>query len=253
MWYYDITHKNIVIIIKRITMKLQQLYSYTRQGIDDFELIDDGDKIAIGVSGGKDSLALLYALSGLKRFYPKKFDIAAIAVNLGYDTFDLTDISELCCSLDIPFYEVKTDIAQIVFEERKEKNPCSLCSKMRKGALANEALRLECNKIAYAHHKDDFIETAMLSLLYEGHFYTFPPKIHLDKTNLTLIRPFIYLEERDVIGFKNKYNLPVQKNPCPADGFTKREYVKNLLHNINHENPGAKNRIFNAILESYNN
>lgn len=231
-------------------MKLQQLMSYTRRAIDDYELIEEGDKIAIGISGGKDSLALLYALSGLRRFYPKKFELVAISVNLGFDGMDLSDINELCKGLNVPFYEVKSDIGKIIFEERKESNPCSLCAKMRKGALNEKAKILGCNKIAYAHHKDDFIETVLLSLLFEGHFYVFPPKTYLDRMNLTVIRPFLYLEERDVIGFQHKYALPVQKNPCPADGYTKREYAKNLVRQLNTEHPGAKDRIFHAIITS---
>lgn len=231
-------------------MKLQQLMSYTRRGIDDFKLIDAGDKIAIGISGGKDSLALLYALSGLKRFYPNAFELVAISVNLGFDGMDLSEISNLCASLNVPFYEVKTDIGKIVFDDRKESNPCSLCAKMRKGALNNKAKELGCNKVAYAHHKDDFIETVMLSLLFEGHFYVFPPSTYLDRMELTVIRPFIYLEERDIIGFSNKIHLPIQKNPCPADGYTKRQYAKELLRTLNKDNPGVKDRIFHAILAS---
>lgn len=231
-------------------MKLQQLMSYTRRALDDYMLIDEGDKIAVGISGGKDSLALLYALSGLRRFYPKKFELVAISVNLGFEGMNLDSIQKLCEKLEVPFVELKSDIGYIIFEERKESNPCSLCAKMRKGALNEKAKALGCNKVAYAHHKDDFIETVMLSLLFEGHFYVFPPKTYLDRMELTVIRPFIYLEERDIIGFQHKYNLPVQKNPCPADGYTKRQYAKDLIKQLNTEHPGAKDRIFHAILTS---
>lgn len=231
-------------------MKLQQLMSYTRRALDDYMLIDDGDKIAVGISGGKDSLALLYALSGLRRFYPQKFELIAISVNLGFEGMNLDSIQKLCEELDVPFVELKSDIGHIIFEERKESNPCSLCAKMRKGALNEKAKALGCNKVAYAHHKDDFIETVMLSLLFEGHFYVFPPKTYLDRMELTVIRPFIYLEERDIIGFQHKYNLPVQKNPCPADGYTKRQYAKELIKQLNTDHPGAKDRIFHAILTS---
>lgn len=231
-------------------MKLQQLMSYTRRALDDYMLIDDGDKIAVGISGGKDSLALLYALSGLRRFYPQKFELVAISVNLGFEGMNLDSIQKLCEELDVPFVELKSDIGHIIFEERKESNPCSLCAKMRKGALNEKAKALGCNKVAYAHHKDDFIETVMLSLLFEGHFYVFPPKTYLDRMELTVIRPFIYLEERDIIGFQHKYNLPVQKNPCPADGYTKRQYAKELIKQLNTDHPGAKDRVFHAILTS---
>ena len=232
-------------------MKLQKLLSYTRRAIDSYEMIDNGDKIAVGISGGKDSLTLLYALAELRRFYPKKFDLIAITVNLGFDNFDTTKIEQLCKELYVPYYIVDTEIYDIVFNIRKEKNPCSLCAKMRKGALYNAVKELDCNKVAYAHHKDDFIETMMMSMIYEGHFYCFPPKTYLDRMELTIIRPFLYVEEADVIGFKNKYNLPVVKNPCPADGATRREYVKQLIRSINHENPGAKTRLFTALINGH--
>lgn len=207
-------------------MKLQQLMSQTRRAIDDYGMIHTGDKIAIGISGGKDSLTLLYALHGLQRFYPEKFDLEAITVDLGNPDFDLSHIRHLCETMQIPYTVVKTEIAQIVFEERKEKNPCSLCAKMRKGALNDAVKKLGCNKIAYAHHKDDIVETMMMSLIYEGHFYSFPPITHLDRTNLTVIRPLMYVSEADVKGFCRKYQLPVVKSPCPADGYTKRQYGK---------------------------
>ena len=229
-------------------MKLQQLMSQTRRAIDDYGMIDTGDKIAIGISGGKDSLTLLYALHGLQRFYPEKFDLEAITVDLGNPDFDLSHIRHLCETMQIPYTVVKTEIAQIVFEERKEKNPCSLCAKMRKGALNDAVKKLGCNKIAYAHHKDDIVETMMMSLIYEGHFYSFPPITHLDRTNLTVIRPLMYVSEADVKGFCRKYQLPVVKSPCPADGYTKRQYVKDLLRKLNLENPGVKERMFSAII-----
>lgn len=229
-------------------MKLQQLMSYTRQAIDDYGMIQDGDKIAIGISGGKDSLTLLYALHGLQRFYPKKFTLEAITVDLGHPGFDVSKLQELCEQMEVPYTVVKTEIAQIVFEERKEKNPCSLCAKMRKGALNDAARQLGCNKIAYAHHKDDIIETMLMSLLYEGHFYSFPPITYLDRMNLTVIRPMMYVKEVDVKGFSKKHNLPIEKSPCPADGYTKRQYVKDLLRTLNQENPGVKERMFSAIV-----
>ena len=228
-------------------MKLQQLYSYTRKAIDDYHMIEEGDRIAIGISGGKDSLTLLYALQGLMRFYPKKFSLEAITVDLGFQNLDVARVQSLCEELGVPYTVVKTEIAEIVFEQRKESNPCSLCAKMRKGALNNQAESLGCNKIAYAHHKDDIIETMMLSLLYEGRFHSFSPYAYLDRMKLVVIRPLMYLKEADVIGFQNKYQLPVIKSPCPMDGNTRREYVKQLLHQLNQENPGVKERLFHAI------
>lgn len=229
-------------------MKLQQLMSYTRRALDDYQMIDAGDIIAVGVSGGKDSLALLYALHGLKRFYPNKFDIHAISVDLGYEGFDLTPISNICKELDVPHTIVKTDIGEILFEQRKESNPCSLCAKMRKGALNEKAKELGCNKVAYAHHMDDIVETMILSLIFEGRFHSFSPKTYLDRMDLTVIRPLMYVNEADVIGFKNKYHLPIVKNPCKVDGLTKRQYAKELIQQLNREHPGAKDRMFRAIL-----
>lgn len=229
-------------------MKLQQLLSYTRKAVDEYHMIQEGDHIAVGISGGKDSLTLLYALHGLKRFYPQKFELSAITVDLGYEKFDTEPLRELCESLDVPYKVVKTDIAHILFEERKESNPCSLCAKMRKGALNDAVKEMGCNKVAYAHHKDDIIETMLLSLIFEGRFHSFSPKTYLDRMDLTVIRPMMFVDEADVIGFQNKYNLPVAKSRCPIDGFTKREYAKDLVKQLNHEHPGAKNRMFTAIL-----
>ena len=229
-------------------MNLQQLMSYARRAIDDYEMISEGDRIAVGISGGKDSLTLLYALHGLKRFYPKHFELEAITVDLGHKGFDVTPVQHLCEEMDIPYTVVKTEIAQIIFEERKESNPCSLCAKMRKGALNEAIKKTGCNKVAYAHHKDDIVETMLLSLIYEGRFHSFSPKTYLDRMDLTVIRPLMYVKEADIKGFKNKYDLPVIKSPCPADGYTKREYAKNLLQQLNQENPGVKERMFSAIV-----
>lgn len=228
-------------------MKLQQVLSYVRKAIDDYGMIEENDKIAVGISGGKDSLTLLYALHGLKRFYPIPFEICAITVDLGFKNLNLDEIKKLCSSLDIEYQIVKTDIGKIVFEDRKESNPCALCAKMRKGALNEAIKRTGCNKIAYAHHKDDVVETMLLSLIFEGRFHTFSPVTYLDRTELTVIRPLIYMNESDVIGFVNKNQVPVVKSPCPVDGHTKREYAKNLLKQLNQENPGVKERMFTAI------
>lgn len=233
-----------------VIMKLQQVYSLTRRAIDDYHMIKSGDRIAVGISGGKDSLTLLYALQGLKSFYPLPFELCAVTVDLGFDNLNLDKIKELCTSLDVEYRIVKTDIAKIVFEERKEPNPCSLCAKMRKGALNDAMKAAGCNKVAYAHHKDDVVETMMMSLIYEGRFHTFNPVTYLDRTGMTVIRPLIYMNEADVIGFVHKYDVPVVKSPCPADGHTKREYIKNLVREINLAAPGVKDRMFTAIQNS---
>lgn len=231
-------------------MKLQRLLSYTRKALDDYKMIDDGDNIAIGLSGGKDSLTLLYALSHLRQFYPKKFNIEAITVSMGYKDMDFSPVEQLCKELGVNYTIVETEIADIVFSRRKETNPCSLCAKLRKGAFNIKAKELGCNKEAYAHHNDDVIETMMMSLLFEGRFNCFSPVTYLDKTGITLIRPLIYVKEADIKGFRNAYNLPVVKNPCPVNGYTKRQYVKYLIKTIQAENPGLKKRLFHAIKTS---
>lgn len=228
-------------------MKLQQVLSYVRKAVDDYHMIEDGDKIAVGISGGKDSLTLLYALHGLQRFYPHRFTIHAVTVDLGFENLNLDKIRELCESLQVEYTIVKTDIAKIIFEDRKESNPCSLCAKMRKGALNDAIKAAGCNKVAYAHHKDDVVETMLMSLIFEGRFHTFSPVTYLDRIDLTVIRPLMYMNEADVIGFVNKHQVPVVKSPCPADGYTKREYIKNLLRQLNLDNPGVKERMFTAI------
>jgi len=231
-------------------MTLQKVLSYIRRAVDDHHMIEAGDHIAVGISGGKDSLTLLYGLHGLMRFYPQPFTIQAVTVDLGFHNLDLSKIRESCSQLEIPYTVVKTDIADIVFHERKESNPCSLCAKMRKGALNSAIKETGCNKVAYAHHQDDVVETMLMSLIFEGRFHTFSPVTYLDRMDLTVIRPLMYMKEADVIGFANKFKLPVVKSPCPADGHTKREYIKELLKKLNQENPGVKERMFTAIQNS---
>jgi len=224
--------------------------SYMRKAIDEYHMIEDGDHIAIAVSGGKDSLAMALGLKGLQRFYPKKFEIKAFTVSLGFDGYDTSAVEALMAEYEIPYTVIQTDIAEIVFETRKEKNPCSLCAKMRKGALNETAKALGCNKIALGHNKEDVIESFLMSLIYEGRIHTFSPVTHWDRMDLYAIRPLMYTPAADVIGFKNAMNLPVLKNPCPADGNTKREYVRQLMKQLNNETRGTTNRMFKAILES---
>lgn len=228
-------------------MKMQRLYSYVRQAMQDYQMIDKGDRVAIGISGGKDSLTLLYALNGLRKFYPKPFELLAITVDLGYDDFPLDGIQELCRELSVEYHVVSTQIKDYIAAYEGEKSHCSLCARLRKGALNDAAKHLGCNKIAYAHHMDDVLETMLLSLIYEGRFSSFLPVTHLTRTGLTVIRPMIYIPEADIIGFQNKYPLPVVKNPCPLDGHTRRESIRQLLRQIQLENPGAKKRMFTAV------
>lgn len=230
-------------------MKLQKLYSYTRQAIQDFDMIEDGDKFAVGISGGKDSLALLYALAGLRTFYPKKFQIIAVTVDLGFGEFNLEGIKKLCQKLEVEYYVLKTEIADILRQKVTKGTYCALCAKLRKGALNSFAKEKGCNKVAYAHHKDDMVETMMLSLVYEGQFFSFAPVMYYKEADITVIRPLIYASENEVKTFRDEYSLPVVKNPCPNDGITRREYIKKLVKQIQKENPGAKDRMFNAIIK----
>jgi len=223
-------------------MKLQKLYSYVRKALDDYKMIEEGDRVAIGISGGKDSLTLLYALAGLRKFYPKKFSLVAITIDLGYEGFDTSKLEDLCKELDVEFIRVKTEIASMV-----KNGECSLCARLRKGAFKTEALANNCNKIAYAHNQDDVVETMMMALIYEGRFCSFWPVTKFDDCNLTVIRPLIYVPVADVVGFKNKYNLPIEKNPCPYDKETNRTYVRELLKEINEHAPGVKKRMMTAI------
>ncbi|MCR5701614.1 MAG: tRNA 2-thiocytidine(32) synthetase TtcA [Lachnospiraceae bacterium] len=223
-------------------MKLQKLYSYVRQAIDDYNMIEDGDKIAVGMSGGKDSYTLLYALSGLREFYPKKFDIVSITVDLGYEGFDTKPIKNVCDKLNVEYIVKKTQIAQMLKD-----NGCSLCARLRKGAFGETAAELNCNKMAYAHNMDDLVETMMLSLIYEGRFSCFEPVTRYDDTCLTLIRPLIYVPAGRVRGFAAANDIPIVKNPCPYDNNTERMYVRELLYNIEKHAPGTKARMMTAV------
>lgn len=231
-------------------MKLQQIMSKTRKAVDDYKMIEDGDVIAVGMSGGKDSIALLYSLAGMRRFYPKKYSLIAITCDLGFKNVDFSGIQKICDELEVEYFIVKSDISQIVFEDRKESNPCSLCAKMRKGAMNDFIKEHNCTKIAYAHHQDDVVETYMMSLIYEGRQNTFAPVTFLDRSGVTVIRPFIYMKEADVIGFIHANEINVLKSPCPVDGYTKRQYVKDLLKEINADAPGVRERIFTAVSNS---
>lgn len=226
---------------------IKRVLSYTRRAVDDYEMIRDGDKIAVGVSAGKDSLTLLCALAALKRFYPKKFELCAITVDMGFEGADFSSIAKLCEELDVPYHIVPTEIQKIIFEVRKEKNPCSLCAKMRRGALHTAAKELGCNTVALGHHFDDVVETFMLNLFFEGRLGCFQPVTYLSRMDIRLIRPMIYMPEKDVRYFSNGANLPVIKSPCPADGNTQREEMKQLLAKLDRENKGLRYRIFGAI------
>lgn len=230
-------------------MKTQKLLSYLRQCIDEYHLIDDGDCIAVGLSGGKDSVTLLYGLAKLRSFYPKSFSLNAVIVDPGFGA-DFSPLRQFTDDLSVPLVIEKTQIAEVVFDARHENHPCSLCANMRRGALTNAAERLECTKLSLGHHKDDYLTTFMLSWIYEGRFYTFSPKTVYDDRRIAVIRPLLYVPESAISGFVSDMHLPVIKNPCPQDHLTKRAEMQNLLCEINNKFPGARDRLFHAIRTS---
>ena len=218
-----------------------------RRAVDDYSMIEEGDKIAVGVSGGKDSLLLLVALHHLQSYYPKHFDLEAITIELGFEGMDFTPVAELCRELGIPYTCLKTDIKEVVFDVRREDNPCSLCAKMRRGAL-NDAIRQRgISKLALGHHFDDAVETFMLSLLFEGRISCFRPVTYLDRSGVTQIRPLIYAGEQKIANLAQSLNLPVVENPCPQDKGSKRYEVKQLLKTLGQDYPDMRSKIFGAM------
>ena len=228
---------------------LQQLMSPVRRAVSDFNMIKSGDKIAVGLSGGKDSIALLSALAGLRRFYPEKFDIVAVRIDtgIGYDKQEEQALVEYCKEINVDYHIEKTEIYQVVFEERKEKNPCSLCANMRRGALNSTAKKLGCNKVALGHHADDLIETFFLSMIYEGRLSTFHPVTYLSKADLYVIRPLVYVKEHEIVSFSK--DKPILKNPCPVDKYTQREEVKKTIKELSEKYPLLKDNVFNALVD----
>jgi tRNA(Ile)-lysidine synthase TilS/MesJ len=228
-------------------MNLQQLLSYTRRACEDYSMIAPGDHIVAAVSGGKDSLAMLTALAAMRRFYPKPYTLSAITVHPGFDNFDLSPVAAYCEKLDVPYTVLKTDIGNVVFNERAEKNPCSLCAKMRKGALNDEAIRTGAARVAYGHNRDDIIHTFFMSLFLEGRLNTPMPVTYLDRTGLYSIRPIFLVPESDIISFAKRESLPVVKSPCPADGNTAREEIKPLIAGLRKQYDNVETKIFNAL------
>ena len=225
---------------------MQKLMGLVRRCVEDYEMIEDGDKIAVGISGGKDSLVLLRLLAALRSYHNKKFTLQAITIDMGLG-MDYSGIEEMCRELDVPYTIVKTEIGPIIFDYRKEKNPCSMCSKMRRGALNQALLDLDCNKLALGHHFDDAVETFMMSLIYEGRISCFQPVTHLDRTGVIQIRPMLYIHEKTVASFAQRENLPVLQNRCPVDKHTKREEIKDLIFCLAKDYPDLKERIFGAM------
>ncbi len=231
-------------------MNLRQLLSYTRKAVEMYDMIQDGDKVAVGLSGGKDSLALVTVLAHLSRFYPKKFTVEAITVDLGFEGADFSGIHRFCDDLNVPLSIVKTDIGSVVFDIRKETNPCSLCSKMRKAALNNRAKELGCSRVALGHHKDDAMESFFMSLLYEGRIHTFAPVTYLDRVGVYAIRPLLLLDEKQIIDYQHAENIPVMKNPCKADGVTTRSEMKAYIAEQTKIYPLFREKVFGAIMRS---
>ena len=225
---------------------MQKLMGLVRRCVEDYHMIEDGDKIAVGVSGGKDSLVLLELLAALRGYHNKSFSLCAITIDMGLG-MDYSGIAEMCRRLEVPYTVIKTEIGPIVFDYRKEKNPCSMCSKMRRGALNQALLDLGCNKLALGHHFDDAVETFLMSLLYEGRISCFQPVTHLDRTGVTQIRPMLYIHEKTVDSFAKRMDLPVLLNRCPVDKHTKREEVKELIYELVKTYPDLKERIFGAM------
>lgn len=226
----------------------KRLMSFVRRAVDDYKMIEDGDKVAVGVSAGKDSLTLLCALATLRKFYPKRFELVAITVDMGFDGgTDFSPIKRLCDELDVEYKIVPTEIYKIVFEVRHEENPCSLCAKMRRGALHSAAKEIGCTSVALGHHFDDAVETFMLNLFFEGRVGCFSPVSYLSRTGIKLIRPLCYMPEKDVRYFAAKNELPVIKSACPANGNTEREEMKKLLDGLDREHKGLRHRVFTAM------
>lgn len=226
---------------------MQHILGLVRRCVEDYHMIEAGETVAVGVSGGKDSLLLLYALSLYRKFSGKDFTLQAITLKLGLEPFDVAPIAALCGKLDVPYTVIDTEIAHIIFDVRKETNPCALCAKMRRGALNDAAKELGCNKVALGHHRDDAIETLLMSLLFEGRLHTFHPNTYLSRKGVTVIRPMIYVPEKHVKHMVKVLELPVIQNPCPADGHSKREEIKELIRTLSKDYPQVKDYMIAAL------
>lgn len=226
---------------------MKELLGCIRKADKDFHLIEAGDKVCVGVSGGKDSLVLLYALALYRRFCPNKYGLVAATLHLGREPFDLSGIQRLCDELQVEYVIKRTQISQVIFDERKEDNPCALCAKMRRGALTDLCNELGANKLALGHHRDDAEETLLMSMLYEGRIHTFHPKTYLSRSGITQIRPMVYASEKHIIHIAKSLQLPVVASPCPANGYTKRQDMKELLDSICKTIPNARELLLSAL------
>lgn len=230
---------------------MQRILSHMRKAIEEYKMIDEGDKIAICLSGGKDSITLLHAFKSLQRFYPKKFEIIAVSIDPGFEFFDCNFLQKICDDLEIPLFIEKSNAKEIVFDIRKEKNPCSLCANLRRGVINSVAIREGCNKIALGHNQDDVLETFLLNLLYTGNIGTFSPVSYMDRTKITLIRPLVYTPEKETRRFVKKNNLKVMAKVCPMDGTSKREDMKQLIFTLTKSIPMLRANLFGAIQRNF--
>ena len=232
---------------KRGVEKMQRILSHMRKAIEEYKMIEEGDKIAVCLSGGKDSISMLHALKALQRFYPKKFELIAISIHPGFEFFDTEFLQKICDDLEIPLFIEKSNAKEIVFDIRKEKNPCSLCANLRRGIINSIAIRENCNKIALGHNQDDVLETFLLNLFYTGSIHTFSPTSYMDRSQITLIRPLIYTPEKELKSFIRKNNLKVMSKVCPMDGISKREDMKQLIFTLTKNIPMLRANLFGAI------
>ncbi|MBO4330875.1 MAG: tRNA 2-thiocytidine biosynthesis protein TtcA [Oscillospiraceae bacterium] len=226
---------------------MEQLAGLIRRCVEDYDMISEGDRIAVGLSGGKDSAALLCAMSSLRRYYPKHFELVGVTVGLGFEGMDFTPVKELCDRLDVPYYYLDTDIRSVVFDMRREKNPCALCVKMRKGAFNDKLRELGVNKAALGHHMDDAVETFLMSLIYEGRISCFEPVTLMDRSGITQIRPMLYAEEKRITSLVSRYSLPVVKSTCPMDKNSKREAAREIMFTLSRERRDFKIKTFRAM------
>ena len=226
---------------------MEQFTGLVRRCVEDYEMIADGDVIAVGLSGGKDSMALLCALRSLQRYFPKRFELMGVTVDLGFPDMDFGPVADRCRALGVPYDIVHTDVRQVVFEERQEKNPCSLCVKLRKGAFHDRLKELGANKAALGHHMDDAVETFLMSLIYEGRISCFEPVTVMDRSGITQIRPMLYAEEKRIVGLARKYDFPVVESTCPMDKTSKRAQVKEYMYQLSRERRDFKIKTFRAM------
>lgn len=229
---------------------MQKILGYMRKAVEHYNMIEENDKIAVALSGGKDSITMLMALKNLQKFYPKKFDLIAISIHPGFENFDTELLQSTCKKLDVPLFIEESHAKEIVFDIRNEKNPCSLCANLRRGMLNSIAIREGCNKIAVGHNEDDVLETLLMNLFYAGSINTFAPVSYMDRSKMTLIRPLIYAPEKYIRNFIKRNNIPIMKKACPMDGISKREDIKNLIKNLELDIPHIRANIYGAIKRS---